>query len=324
MGNLVDKHLDPQEEEPKIFGIHIDGENNKRFDRRDFIKAAAFTTTAAILASCEFMPAATDADTEKTRVADSVRKTVNAMDGEADEVAVAEEVATAEPTWTMEPTETAQPTETPVPTESTPRGEVNTAHNIFMGPDTNHPLAGKTVVGEEVTILGQTPDGTWFNIVDSEGTTGWVFATYISVTSGFGEIPVSTNYPTPPAVEGTCKGKVNKAHSLWEGPNTNHPVVGKTKLDEEVTILGKTKDEGWYKIKTSDETIGWGYSTFITLTTCDIDEVEVPNNIPTPPAAPCECDSYNACDCDEYVPGCECDEYSSYCTCDTVHYWYPN
>ncbi|MEA3327568.1 MAG: SH3 domain-containing protein, partial [Chloroflexota bacterium] len=133
------------------------------------------------------------------------------------------------------------------------------------------------------------------------------------------QTPTNTPTNTPTEVP-TPRGEVTTAHSMFKGPQTNHPFIKKTTLGEEVTILGRTDDGVWYKIMDSDGTMGWCYSEFIKLIT----DVSVPviYNIPTPVPAPCDCDTYSApCSCDSHSVGCTCDQV---CTCDTVHYWYPN
>jgi len=112
--------------------------------------------------------------------------------------------------------------------------------------------------------------------------------------------------------------KGSTSHSMFKGPQTNHPFIKKTTLGEEVTIIGKTSDGVWFKIVDADGVFGWCYSEFIKVIT----DISIPTiyDVPTPVPAPCDCDTYSApCSCDSY--GCTCDEV---CTCDTVHYWYPN
>jgi len=123
--------------------------------------------------------------------------------------------------------------------------------------------------------------------------------------------PTNTEIPSP-------KGEVTTSHSMFKGPQTNHPFIKKTTLGEEVTIIGKTSDGVWFKIVDADGVFGWCYSEFIKVIT----DISIPTiyDVPTPVPAPCDCDTYSApCSCDSY--GCTCDEV---CTCDTVHYWYPN
>ncbi len=176
------------DDEPKIYGVHIDGKKQKLFDRRDFIKAATAVGATIALTGC------TKADEEK--MAEALEKTLQAREkeGDVDEVdKKAQPSKSPTSTKTKAPTNTATevPTETPTstptntPTETnipSPKGEVINSHSMFKGPQVNHPFIKKTTLGEEVTILGKTSDGVWFKIVDEDGVFGWCYAEFIKVT----------------------------------------------------------------------------------------------------------------------------------------------
>lgn len=138
------------------------------------------------------------------------------------------------------------------------------------------------------------------------------------------ETPTNTEVPLP-------KGEVTNSHSMFKGPQVNHPFIKKTTLGEEVTILGRTEDGIWFKIMDEDGVIGWCYAEFIKVITSV--SISIIYDIPTPVPTICTCDVYTPCDCDGYTAPapCSCDSHSTnvctcdeVCTCDTVHYWYPN
>ena len=240
----------PIDDEPKIYGVHIDDKNHKVFDRRDFIKAASIVGASIALTGCKGMDEKEMADAlDKTLQARGNEESSEEDNKEALEPEEEEPTATKNPTKTAteKPTQTSTNTPTEVPTNTeipTPKGEVTTSHSMFKGPQTNHPFIKKTTLGEEITILGKTEDGVWFKIMDSDGTMGWCYSEFIKVLSSV-SIPVIHNPPTPVP----------------------------------------------------------------TICTCDV-------------YTPCECDSYAPCSCDSHSTNvCTCDEV---CTCDTVHYWYPN
>jgi len=184
----------PNEEEPKIFSIYIDENNNKKFNRREFIRTATVVGTSITLAGCNLLPFPNDE--ESPDVEDSPSKRIPTKTSTAE--------VREEPTKKPTNTQTKVPTRTPTATEEpTPIGEVAYSHSLFKGPDTSHPFITNTVVGEEITILGKTSDGIWFKVVDSEGNIGWCYAEFITVITNF-TIPVIQNIPTPVATTCTC------------------------------------------------------------------------------------------------------------------------
>lgn len=211
----LDHNQEKRKEEPKIFGVSIDEKNHKRYNRREFIKSATLLGTSVALTGCGFL-----GSNEERAVAESIEKTVDVM--LRDETAQAiEQIAmeegdttiantntpTKQPTTTPTRKLTGTPTEIPTNTEVPfPIGEVTSSHNIFEGPHTNHPIITKTVVGEQVAILGQTFDGSWYKITDSEGTTGWAFSEFIQLLNNQNvafiydiptPVPTLTPIPTP-------------------------------------------------------------------------------------------------------------------------------
>ena len=237
----TDHNQEKHEEEPKIFGVYIDNKNNKRFNRRDFIKSATLVGTTVALTGCNLLDSG-----DEEEMAEALQKTLQAM--EAEEAEETEVIATEEeePTATQTNTPTKLPTKTPtkkptrtptrkptrtpteIPTDTEvpfARGEVTFAHNIFKGPHVDHPIITKTVVGEEVTILGRTSDGVWYKITDSEGTTGWVFSEFIKLLNDI-HIPVIYDIPTQVPAPCDCDAHVEPppcscdAHSSGGGACT--------------------------------------------------------------------------------------------------------
>lgn len=216
------KGQDPLDEEPKIFGISINGGNQKTFHRREFIRSAAIVGTTVVLTGCNLPSMDSSQVTFQDQISEAVDKTLAAKRGQQPaEVETAPEAAAVEqPTSTQAPTDppaathtaTTAPTQTPtdVPTEAPTNteaaealGEVHTSHSIFEGPHTDHPFISKTVVGEVLTILGKTSDGVWYKIRDSEGTIGWCYSEFITLTNNV-TIPVARNIPTQPAPPCSC------------------------------------------------------------------------------------------------------------------------
>jgi hypothetical protein len=189
---------DSLKEEPKIFGVYIDQNNNKKFVRREFLKSAALLGASVALVGCSGEPS-------------TVERSNNQPEKEATKPQQVENTPSQTPSKTSTkpantPTKPPTKTSTKLPTQTEPAhatGEVNSPHNIFMGPSTDHPFIAKTILAEKVTILGKTSDNLWFKIKDSEQTIGWVFATYITVLTEI-TIPIIYDIPTPPAPVCDC------------------------------------------------------------------------------------------------------------------------
>jgi len=213
----MDQNKQQHEDEPKIFGVYIDDQHHKTFDRRQFIKSATIVGATVALTGCDF---GSDSFSEE-EMAEALEKTLQAREKEegaqeeieepiSDDSAAPTDTPTKIPTNTptKKPTNTAtkKPTNTAtkIPTETEipfARGEVTFSHSIFKGPHVNHPFLAKTVVGEEVTILGRTSNGVWYKITDSEGTTGWVFSEFITLTNN---VRIPTIYDLPTQVPDPC------------------------------------------------------------------------------------------------------------------------
>ena len=108
--------------------------------------------------------------------------------------------ATATPSPTFSPTAIAIqiPTLAPTPTP-TPVPKVQTLRkiNLRQGPATTHPLVSQVDQGKMLTVLGQTPDGTWLMVDTSDGE-AWVLASLVRVLGDDNDIPIVNHLPTPP------------------------------------------------------------------------------------------------------------------------------
>ncbi len=101
-------------------------------------------------------------------------------------------------TLTSTPTQTDTPTDTPTATDtpSDARAEVRVARGtIFTEPDFNSQELMPVVEGVEMLVIGETPDGLWYQ-VEFLGQTGWIFAQQIEVSGNFDTIAIVIS-PTP-------------------------------------------------------------------------------------------------------------------------------
>jgi hypothetical protein len=105
-------------------------------------------------------------------------------------------LATVEPTATPEPIFVLPPTSTPLPVQPV---NVQTTVNVRQGPGTTYPVVGALAPSDNFTILQRNEGGDWYNITLTAGQQGWVAAFLVSNPPPPATIPVTSNYPAPPA-----------------------------------------------------------------------------------------------------------------------------
>jgi hypothetical protein len=188
-------HID---NEPRIYGIRLDANKQKIFDRRDFIKAVTAAGATIALTGCHNK-------SNEDQMAEALEKTLQAREREGGSEDSEEKDSEIQvPSTTDNKVSTNTPTEESTNTGSPElKGEVATAHSLFMGPHVDDPVFSDTVVGEEVTILGKTEDGIWFKIKDANGDIGWCYAEFINPLTG-ASIPTIYNVPTPVSTPCDC------------------------------------------------------------------------------------------------------------------------
>jgi len=133
-------------------------------------------------------------------------------------------------------------------------------------------LVGYAYLGDTFKILGKT--GNWYYIQYNNTTKAYIWANYINASktsSGYttttttsssssSTSTTTTTTTTPTTVTITnCLYAVN----VRSGPSTTNDRIGKAKLGATYTYLGKEGD--WYKVQYNTSTIGYIYSTFISV-----------------------------------------------------------
>ena len=142
------------------------------------------------------------------------------------------------------------------------------ALNIRSGPGTGDSIVGKAYKGQTVTIL-ESQNG-WHKVTLSNGTTGWGSGDYIRTGT-----QSSTPTTNPESGTGTITAS---ALNIRSGAGTGSSIVGKAYSGQTVIIL--ESQGGWYKVKLSNGTIGWGSGDYIRIGS------QSSTPAPTPEAAP--------------------------------------
>lgn len=161
--------------------------NTIKFNRRDFIRAAAVTSAAVALTGCDAAslfaaPTPTPTSTSTLTLTPTVTDT-----------------PTSTSTLTPTSTDTLTPTNTPMP-----EGVVNGTTNVRYEPNAYAGLAGSLAAGDRVTVIGKTGDASWLCIQKNGGLTGWIRSSLIDLPADqLSGIPVVTPMPTPTNLPGT-------------------------------------------------------------------------------------------------------------------------
>ena len=178
-------------------------------------------------------------------------------------------------------------TATPAPTQA-PSGSEQSAKtteyvNFRSGPGTNYSSKGVIASGTTVTVT-DTSNSQWYAVRLANGSTGYIFAQYLKVTTGTSS---ATPTPTPtqaPSNGGTVQAKLTADVNLRRGAGTNYGVIKVIGTGTAVTVTDASNSQ-WYKVKLSDGTEGYLFSEYLKVTSGNIDSAK-PSATPTPTPAP--------------------------------------
>lgn len=196
-------------------------------------------------------------------------------------------VAVVEPTATEEPiTPTAEEEATPAPTEpptatTNPLGNTDRVATVSNGGNVREePLFIDNVVdqinaGEQVEIVGRTPNGEWYFIRNIRRNEGWVSITLLSV-----DPTVAARVPVLNIVTVFTSGNV------YPQPRAEGTVLDQVFATETVNLLQKTANGDWYRVETVREVTGWVSADLLGIppevaTAVSTDGAATPANTPT-------------------------------------------
>ena len=171
---------------------------------------------------------------------------------------------------TSTPSATATPAPTPTPAPSDPSKEQTAKTteyvNFRTGPGTNYSSKGVIPSGTAITVT-DTSNSQWYAVRLADGSTGYIFAQYIKITSA-----TATPAPTEAPADGTVRAKTTADVNLRKGAGTNYGVIRVVGNNTAVTVTEATST--WYKVKLSDGTEGYLYAQYVTVTSGDINSVK--------------------------------------------------
>ena len=171
---------------------------------------------------------------------------------------------------TSTPSATATPAPTPTPAPSDPSKEQTAKTteyvNFRTGPGTNYSSKAVIPSGTAITVT-DTSNSQWYAVRLSDGSTGYIFAQYIKITSA-----TAAPAPTEAPADGTVRAKTTADVNLRKGAGTNYGVIRVVGNNTAVTVTEATNT--WYKVKLSDGTEGYLYAQYVTVTSGDINSVK--------------------------------------------------
>ncbi len=169
----------------------------------------------------------------------------------------------------------------PQPGYASTQGSVN----LRVSPDLYSGVITQVPGGQNVTILGQNPDRTWFNVRLQDGQTGWIAASLLA-TNATNITAVYSQTPLPPQRLGElgtkARVKAPTGVNLRRGPDVTFPAIGIVNDGTVVDLLGRSPyQNGWIKVNVNG-TIGW-LSLLVLDTQSYIDALPIDYNAPALP-----------------------------------------
>ena len=150
---------------------------------------------------------------------------------------------------------------------STSNGEERSAKtteyvNFRSGPGTNYSSTGVIALGTTVTVT-DTSNAQWYAVRLSNGSTGYIFAEYISFTGS--NTPSATAAPTQAPSNGSEQtAKTTEYVNFRSGPGTNYSSKGVIALGTTVTVTDTSNSE-WYAVRLSNGSTGYIFAQYLKL-----------------------------------------------------------
>ena len=160
------------------------------------------------------------------------------------------------------------PSATAAPTQAPSNGSEQTAKtteyvNFRSGPGTNYSSKGVIALGTTVTVT-DTSNSEWYAVRLSNGSTGYIFAEYISFTGS--NTPSATAAPTQAPSNGSEQtAKTTEYVNFRSGPGTNYSSKGVIALGTTVTVTDTSNSE-WYAVRLSNGSTGYIFAQYLKVT----------------------------------------------------------
>lgn len=161
------------------------------------------------------------------------------------------------------PTATPPPGVTPTaaPPTAVPSSAVviSGALNVRSGPGLSYARVDGLDYGNYVILMGRNLDATWIQVSTPNGKQGWVNAKYIATTINLSTLPVTVQTGNGIIVTGVL--------NVRSGPGPSYSVATSASYGANLTLLGRTSDNRWLKVRAPDWTEGWSNAAYIATST---------------------------------------------------------
>ena len=151
---------------------------------------------------------------------------------------------------------------------STSNGEERSAKtteyvNFRSGPGTNYSSKGVISLGTTVTVT-DTSNAQWYAVRLSNGSTGYIFAEYISFTGS--NTPSATAAPTQAPSNGSEQtAKTTEYVNFRSGPGTNYSSKGVIASGTTVTVTDRSNSQ-WYAVRLANGSTGYIFAQYLKVT----------------------------------------------------------
>jgi len=148
--------------------------------------------------------------------------------------------------------------------------------NLRDGPGTAYIGMIKLKANAQLDLLARYGD--WFQVQTPEGQAGWVLGQYLAIGPGViqrVESVTSIPDPNPALIARTSERNVN----LRGGPGTAYDKIGALGAGTQMNLLGRYED--WFKVRTSEGTVGWISNALLDVSSFVGRRVPVVRSIPT-------------------------------------------
>ena len=164
------------------------------------------------------------------------------------------------------PSAPAEPTPAPSNPEAEQTAKTTEYVNFRTGPGTNYSSKGVISLGTTVTVT-DTSNSQWYAVRLANGSTGYIFAQYIKITStpSATATPAPTPTPAPSDPSKEQAAKTTEYVNFRTGPGTNYSSKGVIPSGTAITVTD-TSNSQWYAVRLADGSTGYIYAQYIKIT----------------------------------------------------------
>ena len=127
--------------------------------------------------------------------------------------------------------------------------------NVRQGPGLQNAVIGRLTQGTQVTVTGQNEAGDWYRVTLSDGSEGWIAASYAARVGGQSTPPTTDATTTAPTVDAVAPTGAPMAYStparinIRRGPGTTYAIVTSVPAGTAMEILAVNPAGDWYQVR---------------------------------------------------------------------------